>query len=94
MQKTKAEIIAARHQGCSYTPQQLEGMLAARFPNDPIDLPALVDAWLADATLTAPVLRQCAYLIASAGDVDADVRAEAFRTRDPRDALALLRAEV
>jgi len=82
MNRTRAEIVAARHPRCSWTAQELDAAVAARFPNDPVDLVALADAWLADASLDAPTLRQCAYLLAAVAGVNRAALALA-----PRDAL-------
>lgn len=94
MQMNKADIVGARHASCSFSGSELAAMLAVRFPADPVDLPALVDAWIADQSLSAATLRQCCYLIAAAAQVPEAARRDAMNERDPRRALAGLRQHV
>lgn len=83
MEKTRKELVDARAPRCQWTEEQLTEALAARFPGtDPIDMEALIAAWLADKTLGFATLTQCAILARSV----TGIRARRPRSR-PRKCL-------
>ena len=62
---TRTAIKRARHPRCIWSEDQIEDAVKARFPGrTDVDLEALIDAWLADKSLTRGTLGHCCSLAA------------------------------
>lgn len=69
MMVTRRQIVEARHPRCGWSEDALAAAIEKRFPGGgDVDLVDLVDAWIADRSLSRKTLSDCSYLTCTLAD--------------------------